>query len=154
MCTAAVQATYRYTPSQKAEFVELFRESVRNVLEVILGGKGAQRVTSFLQLNEDLHDPRKFYETFHSGLHPIFKESVVTLERAIALDLDRRAGLCHREDGEPFDFVKCVVRVRETLKDSGSSGGPRQHDRFNQSDWGGSNLHRKTTRVKVGGGLA
>jgi hypothetical protein len=110
----------RRAASQKTEFVEFFRESVHDTLKNILGEMVAKTVVSILQVDEHLHDPRELHETFHCRLYPIVKEGVVTLERAIAKDLHRRAGLCYEEE-PPFDFVKCVARVREALRSSGSS---------------------------------
>jgi len=105
---------------QKTEFVEIFRESVHDTLKNILGEMGAKTVVSILQVDEHLHDPRELHETFHCRLYPIVKEGVVTLERAIAKELHRRAGLCYQEEA-PFDFVKCVAHARMAFEGSGSS---------------------------------
>jgi len=139
MGTVIVQATDKDVLPLKVEFVELFRETVHDVLRVILGEKGARLVITFLQLNEHLHDLGEFYETFHYGLQPIFKEAVVTLERAIAKDLHRRARLRYREE-EPFDFIKCVARAQERLLRLEARPEAKTHDRCNQSDWEGFNV--------------
>jgi hypothetical protein len=90
------------------KFSEVFHESIVDVLENILGERGMKSVLFRIDLGDYLEDPTRL----HRDLCIIFGMGAEHLEKLIVKELFCRLNLPF-EEGESFDFGKCVEQAKE-----------------------------------------